>query len=332
MKPIKLGFIGCGIAATELHWPALQKLKDQFQITAVCNNTEQKARKFSKLVGGVSYVLDYKELLKNPDVEAIVIALPIYLNNRVTKEVLLAEKHVFVEKPLAANLEEARDLLKFGHSFSQVKMVGENWYHHPVFQRVRELIVEDRIGDPYAVFWDVFQLVTLENKYAQTKWRIEHKHKGGFITDGGIHNIAALRLMFGEIRAGNAFSKSINPAIGEVDTFSLQFETKNRVHGVLNIFRSPIGVSKNQLLVLGKQGSIMVEANKRILVKKQNGTEVEETIEEDTSYRNEFEDFYQAIRNGKEVVSSFSKAYEDLHVLLTALDSANQFHDLGTRG
>lgn len=222
MKPIKLGFIGCGIAARELHWPALQKLKDQFQITAVCNNTEKKAREFSELVGGVSYMLDYKELLKNPEVEAIVIALPIYLNNRVTKEVLLAEKHVFVEKPLAANLEEARDLLKFGHSFSQVKMVGENWYHHPVFQRVRELIVEDRIGDPYAVFWDVFQLVTLENKYAQTKWRIEHKHKGGFITDGGIHNIAALRLMFGEIRAGNAFSKSINPAIGEVDTFSLQ--------------------------------------------------------------------------------------------------------------
>ena len=79
---------------------------------------------------------------------------------------------------------------------------------------------------------------------------------------------------------------------------------------------------------MGKQGSIIVEANKRILVKKQNDTEIEETIEEDTSYRNEFEDFYQAIRNGKEVVSSFSKAYEDLYVLLTALDSANQFHDL----
>ena len=104
---------------------------------------------------------------------------------------------------------------------------------------------------------------------------------------------------------------------------------KKRVHGVLNIFRSPNGVSKNKLLDLGKQGSIVVEANKRIFVKKQNGTDLEETFEEDTSYRSEFEDFYQAIRSGKEVVSSFSKAYEDLHVLLTALDSANQFHDLG---
>ncbi len=328
MKPVKLGIIGCGIAATELHWPALQKLKDKFQITAICNNTEPKAKEFSELTGGVPYVLDYEELLKNPDVEAIIIALPIYLNNRVTKEVLSAGKHVFVEKPLAANIEEARDLLEFGQKFSQVKMVGENWYYHPVFQRVKELIAEGRIGDTYAVFWDVFQLVTLENKYAQTKWRIEHKHKGGFITDGGIHNIAALRLMFGEIRAGNAFSKSINPAIGEVDTFSLQFETKNRVHGVLNIFRSPNGVSRNQLLILGKQGSIVVEANKRIFVKKQNDAGLEETFTEDTSYLKEFENFYQAIRNRKEVESSFSKAYEDLHVLLTALDSANQFHDL----
>ena len=329
MKPIKLGIIGCGIAATELHWPVLQKLRDKFQITAICNNTEQKAKEFAELVGGVPYVLDYKELLKNPDVEAIIIALPIYLNNQVTKDVLSAGKHVFVEKPLAANIEEARDLLEFGQSFPQVKMVGENWYFHPVFHRVKELIAEGRIGEPYAIFWDIFQLVTLDSKYAHTKWRIEQKHKGGFITDGGIHNIAALRLMFGEITAGNAFSKSINPAIGEVDTFSLQFETKNRVHGVLNIFRSPNGVSKNQLLVLGKQGSIVVEANKRIFVKKQNGIELEETFEEETSYRSEFEDFYQAIRNGQEVVSSFSKAYVDLHVLLTALDSANQFHDLG---
>ena len=328
MKSIKLGIIGCGIAATELHWPVLQKLRDKFQITAICNNTEPKAKEFSELVGGVPYVLDYKELLKNPDVEAIIIALPIYLNNQVTKEVLSAGKHVFVEKPLAGNIEEARDLLEFTQSFPQVKMVGENWYFHPVFHRVKELIAEGRISEPYAIFWDVFQLVALDSKYAQTKWRIEQKHKGGFITDGGIHNIAALRLMFGEMTAGNAFSKSINPAIGEVDTFSLQFETKNRVHGVLNIFRSPNGISKNQLLIFGKQGSIVVEANKRIFVKKQNDAGLEETLTEDTSYRNEFEDFYQAIRNGKEVVSSFSKAYEDLHVLLTALDSANQFHDL----
>ncbi len=331
MKPINLGLIGCGLAATELHWPALQRLKDKFQISAVCNNTEDKAKEFSELVGGVPYVLDYKELLKDPDVEAIVIALPIYLNHQVTKAVLHTGKHVLVEKPLAANLDEARDLLEFSRHYPQVKMVGENWYFHPVFQRVKELIGEGQIGDPYAVFWDVFQLVTLDNKYAQTKWRLEHKHKGGFITDGGIHNIAALRLMFGEIRAGNAFTKSINPAIGEVDTFSLQFETKNRVHGVLNIFRSPNGVSKNELLVLGRQGSIIVEANKRILVRKQSGMELEETFNEDTSYQNEFEDFYQAIRDGKEVVSSFSKACEDLSVLLTALDSANQFHNLGAK-
>jgi len=40
MKPAKLGIIGCGIAAQSLHWLALQKLKDKFKITAVCNHTE----------------------------------------------------------------------------------------------------------------------------------------------------------------------------------------------------------------------------------------------------------------------------------------------------
>lgn len=328
MAAIKLGIIGCGIAANELHWPALQQLQNKFQIAVVCNNTEQKAQTFAERVGSVPYVLDYQELLKRDDIEAVDIALPIRLNYQVTKEALLAGKHVFVEKPIAANLEEAGALLEFSKQFSQVKMVGENWYYHPVFRRLKQLMEEEKIGEPYALFWDVFQRVTPDNKYAQTKWRVNHKHEGGFITDGGIHNIAALRLLFGGIAGGNAFARSINPKIGEVDTFSLQFETANRVQGVLNILRSPNGVSKNELLILGKKGSIVVEANKRIVVKRHAQPDYEETFDEDTSYQEEFEDFYQAIRNGGEVVSSFEKAYGDLQILLTALQTANRFHKL----
>ena len=113
MKKVKLGIIGCGIAAQSLHWPALQKLKDKFEITVICNHTEKKAKDFSKILGGVPYVLDYHDLLQRSDVEAVDIALPIPLNFQVTKDALLAGKHVIVEKPLAANLSEAKMMLDF---------------------------------------------------------------------------------------------------------------------------------------------------------------------------------------------------------------------------
>ena len=48
-----------------LHLPALKRLSDKFEITAVCNHTEKKAREFSELMGGVKYYLDHKELLKD---------------------------------------------------------------------------------------------------------------------------------------------------------------------------------------------------------------------------------------------------------------------------
>lgn len=83
MRKVKLGIIGTGLAAKNLLLPALQKLKNKFEIVAVCNHTEKKAKEFSKLVGGVPVYNDYQELLKRDDVEAVDITLPIHLNYKV---------------------------------------------------------------------------------------------------------------------------------------------------------------------------------------------------------------------------------------------------------
>ena len=323
MKPIKLAIIGCGIAAHDLHWPALQKLKDKFQITVVCNHTEPKAKSCSEMVGGVPYVLDYRELLQRNDVEAVDIILPIHLNFQVTKESLDAGKHVIVEKPLAANLAQAKKMVDFDKKYPQVKMVAENFRYRTTFFRVKEIMENGKIGTPYSVFWNVFFKVDDRNKYALTQWRIHHQYPGGFITDGGVHNIAALRYWFGDIISGNAFTKSVNRAIGELDTMSLQFRTAIGVEGVFNVFFSANGYSENRIIILGDRGSLVIENNKIIL--KQTGQDDHiETIEDDGGYKAELEDFYYAVRNGRRVVSTFSEAHRDLEIILAALDSAER--------
>src|SRR5512140_1581044 len=114
MRKLRLGIIGCGIAARKLHLPALSALSDRYEIVAVCNHTKPKAVSFSRLAGGVPYDLDYRKLLQRPDVEAVDIVLPIDLNHRVTRDALAAGKHVILEKPLAANLREGKEMLAFG--------------------------------------------------------------------------------------------------------------------------------------------------------------------------------------------------------------------------
>lgn len=320
-RSIKLGIIGCGIAARDLHWPALKKLTDKFEITAVCNHTEPKAKQFAEMVGGVPYVLDYRELLKRTDIEAVDIILPIELNCQVTKDCLSAGKHVIVEKPLAVNLDQAKKMLKFEKEFSKVMMVAENFRYRQTFFKLKEILEQDKIGTPYSVFWNVFYLVESSNKYAQTNWRIHHQYPGGFITDGGVHNIAALRYLFGDLTSGIAFTKSINPAIGKLDTFSFQFRTTEKVDGVLNLFFSANGYNENRIIILGDKGSIIIEGNSITIM--QNGKQnIREDIKDDSGYIGEFEDFYKSIRVNKKVISTFIEAYRDLKTIIGALQSA----------
>lgn len=330
MKPVKLGIIGCGIAARELHWPALQKLQDKFEIPLVCNHTEPKAKDFAELVGGVPYVLDYRELLQSPEVEAVDIVLPIPMNYQVTRDALRAGKHVLVEKPLAANLSQARKMLVLEKRYPLVMMVAENFRYRPTFYRLKAYLDQGQIGKPYAVFWNVFYRLDRDDKYARTQWRIHHQYPGGFITDGGVHNIAALRFLFGEIISGTAFTKSINPDIGELDTMSFQFATTDNVHGVFNVFFSTNGYLENRILILGNQGSIIVENNK-IILKKTGQADQEKIVEDDGGYQGEFENFYGAIRTGQKVISSFSEAYRDLWVIIRALNTAKKFDKISFR-
>lgn len=323
MTPVKLGIIGCGIAARDLHWPALRKLRDKFEITVVCNHTEPKAREFSQLVGGVPYVLDYHELLNRDDVEAVDIVLPIHLNHRVTLDVLASGKHLIVEKPLAANMKEAEELIEVDSKSSLVKMVAENFRYNPVFIRTRAYLDEGRIGIPHTAFWNQFYLVDHNNKYAMTSWRIDHQYPGGFILDGGIHNVAALRDMLGEIVVGTAFSRSINPNIGEIDSLVFRFRTANRIAGVLNICASVKGFNENRLQIFGDGGAITVEG-KTIRIVAGSHKEVTETVESDGGYKAQFEDFYHAIRTKSTPQSSFSQAFRDFQVMIAALESAQK--------
>ena len=328
MKPIKLGIIGCGIAAQSLHWPALQKLKDKFEITAICNHTEKKAKDFSKMLGGVPYVLDYHHLLQRADVEAVDIVLPIQLNYQVTKDALDAGKHVIVEKPLAVNLSEAKMMLDFEDKYSLVMMVAENFRYRFIFHRIRNYLQQGKIGEPYAVFWNRFIFIDLKNnKYAQTKWRINHQYKGGFVTDGGIHYIAALRDMFGEINHGIAFTKRVNPNIGEIDSMSFQFCTDKNIYGVLNTFYSSKGYEQESILISGSEGSILIE-NDKLTLKNEKGIKLEEAVEESKGYKEEFEDFYRGICLGGKVKSSFYEGYKDLQVIMGAINSTNKWEKL----
>lgn len=323
MKPIRLGIIGTGIAAGDLHLPALLRLKDKFEIAAVCNRTEQKGKKFAEIAGGVPYVSDYKDLLAMEDIEAVDIVLPIHLNCEVTLAALKAGKHVIVEKPISSNLEDAARMRDFPRQFPlRTMMVAEHFRYSPRIRRIRGWLDEGFIGKPYAVFWDVYIHMSPENKYYHTAWRLNHQYPGGFITDGGIHNISALRYLLGDFKSGMALTKSINRDIGEIDTFSFQFRMEGDIMGVFNLLDTSLGHRDFNLRIFGDRGTI-VGINNTITLKRPGEPEISETFDGDPGYKGEFENFYNAVRNNSRIEASFEECYKDFEVMVKALEKAN---------
>ncbi len=244
----------------------------------VCNHTEPKAAEFSRLIGGVPYVLDYHDLLKNPEVEAVDIILPVELNCSVTRDALGAGKHVIVEKPIASNLHDAELMTTFVGKYNRVMMVAENCRYTPVYHRIKKMIRDGNIGEPYSVFWNHFSTLETDNKYAKTKWRINHQYPGGFVTDAGVHNIAVLRDIFGEIKFGIASTRSVNPAIGKMDSMSFLFVSEHGVNGLFNTYFSAKGMNENRLVIFGKDGTLVVEEND-IILKREGKPDAEEHVQ-----------------------------------------------------
>jgi len=322
-KKIKLGIIGAGIAANKLHLPALKKLSEEFEIVAVCSHTEEKAKVFAEKNGNIPYYTDYKKLLKDKELDAVDIVLPIDLNYKVVKAALKAGKHVIVEKPIAANIKDADKMLLLQKKYNNVMMVAENYRYKNLFKKTKEILESGRLGKPYAAQWNLFQQMTTANEYGATKWRQKNVYPGGFITDGGVHHIAALRMLFGEASSVYSSADCINPAIGTMDTLNSIITFKNGIKVNYNSYFSAVSSYENRILIFCSNGTIEIKEN-TLQVKNADSSVDVEDFGTETGFTDEFRNFYTAITTGAKVIGSFDEAYKDFYLIMKLIKSAEK--------
>ena len=111
-RTVKIGIIGCGGIANSKHMPSLSKLEN-VQLVAFCDLIEERAVKAAEKFGteDAKVYVDYKELLKDPEIEVVHVCTPNRSHSFITVDALHAGKHVMCEKPMAINYEEAKKML-----------------------------------------------------------------------------------------------------------------------------------------------------------------------------------------------------------------------------
>lgn len=104
--PVRYGVIGCGDRGREMV-ETLSQLPNA-PVVAVCDHYAPYVRKAKRLVETAEGYEDYRELLKNPEVEAVIVATPTPTHRQIALEAIQANKHVYCEAPLAGSIDDAR--------------------------------------------------------------------------------------------------------------------------------------------------------------------------------------------------------------------------------
>ena len=312
MSALRLGLVGCGIAMQQLHYPALIELGDMFSIAGVTSRTHESAGKCAELFGTEEY--DYDELLKK--VDAVDIAVPTQMNYGLVKKALDAGVNVICEKPIAENVEMGEMIVKMAERSEAVLYIAENYRHSVMFTKAKEMM--NAIGKPGFMLYSKFEAMGRDNKYANTDWRKKPAHIGGFLSDGGVHDIAAIRMLMGDVRDVSAFVSRTKEYLGSYDTMAVALSFAS---GAIGNYSVSYGMSgERAMFVSGAEGHMSI-GEKEIRIKK-SGEEKKVQVNEENTYKLEFIDFYNVLKGKKNILGSSEEALRDLWVIEEAIRSA----------
>jgi len=149
MRKVKTGIIGTGFIGPA-HVEALRRLGYVDVVALADVDAEVAAQKAKMLSIGRSYG-DYRDLLKDPEVEVVHICTPNNLHYIMSKEAMEAGKHVVCEKPLAMNSSEAEELIKIAKEKNLVNAVHFNIRFYPLMHQAKKMVENGELGKILAV-------------------------------------------------------------------------------------------------------------------------------------------------------------------------------------
>lgn len=146
-KKIKFGIVGLGYWGPN-YARVLGKI-DSAQLSWCVDFDESNLKKMKKINPGVRVSRDYRDILRDRNVQAVIIATPPNTHFQITKDFLQAGKHILVEKPFSKNIEEASQLINLAERNRKILMVGYTYIYHPAIEKIRKMI--DKLGLLYYI-------------------------------------------------------------------------------------------------------------------------------------------------------------------------------------
>lgn len=210
------------------------------EIVAICGRDRQRGEALARKFDIPRVYTDYRQLIADGDLDAVVVATPDDLHYRMTMEALDARLHVLCEKPLALNVEDARQMWQKAESAGVKHLVLFTWRWQPHFRYLKQLVDEGYIGRCYQAQFRFMAGFARQPRYT---WRVDGQRANGVVSDLGAHMIDFARWYVGEIAAVSAHLSSFiahpsaddQPLVRNNDAALVTLQYENGAQGIIQV-------------------------------------------------------------------------------------------------
>lgn len=147
MKNIKVGVIGCGYWGPNL----IRNFNENYQtdLKYVCDLEDERLERIKLRYPSVIPTKNYKDLLRDRELQLIAIATPVQTHYNLAKEALEAGKHLLIEKPLTASVKEAEKLVALSRKKNLILFVDHTFIYTGAIRKMKEFVSSGELGDLY---------------------------------------------------------------------------------------------------------------------------------------------------------------------------------------
>jgi predicted dehydrogenase len=311
-----VAFLGCGFI-TQVHARQVRALGGEIAC-AYASRDAAKAADFSRRLGGVASYGSYDAAIADPNVDAVVIAVPPRWHLDLALQAIAAGKHVLVEKPAFLRLEDYETVVRARDAARRVVLVGENDHYKPLAVRLRKLLADGVIGD---MVFGHFTTIAYRLK-REDDWRNDEAIAGGdaFFEEGihWLHIAGSLGPVITDIHGYRPVPSREGPD-RRAKSMLVAFRYDNGAVGSLYYSREIPSFFKGLRLskLFGRRGVITFESNGAFMIVRGGGLPrlVFPGFRDIRGYQAMYRDWAAAIRDGRQPEMSLERAIEDQRLM-----------------
>ena len=320
----RIAVIGCGYWGKNL----VRKFSELGALAAICDANQDQAEKIAEMHGNPP-IKSMDEIASSAEIDGVAIASPAVFHAEHATTFLQANKHVFVEKPLALNIEDVPKLRDLANQKNRILMVGHILQYHPAFQKLKEIIAQGKLGTLQYVY---------SHRLNVGKVRTEENVLWSFAP----HDVTML-LSLVPSRVNHVYATGANcldKTNSDIVNVHMEFENKVRAH----VFVSWLNPFKEQKLVAVGDKAMAVfddtlDWDQKLQlythdVRIENGTPIVNKVEptaipvkQEEPLKKECQHFIDCISTNTQPLTDASESLEVLNVLNHAQSSLESYVD-----